>query len=109
MGDYTEFCAAGIGERLSTEEHVLWAAFKAFDVHDDDGKITKDEIKQVLSSADVDKVWTNEVCDEVANELFERFDRDGNGSLDFEEFLKLMRECAGRTQDVAEGGWQSRS
>merc|ERR1712190_538501 len=23
--DYTEFCAAGIGERLSTEESVLWA------------------------------------------------------------------------------------
>merc|ERR1719436_180923 len=60
--DYTEFCAAGIGERLSTEEHVLWAAFKAFDVNDDDGTISKDEIMKVLSGADVDKVWTREVC-----------------------------------------------
>lgn len=107
--DYTEFCAAGIGERLSTEEHVLWAAFKAFDVQDDDGKVSKDEIMQVLSGADVDKVWTREVCDDVATELIARFDQDGNGSLDFQEWLKLMRECANKRADDSEGGWQSRS
>lgn len=94
--DYTEFCAAGIGERISTQEHVLWAAFKAFDIHDDDGKITRQEIEQVLHSADVNKAWTQQVCEEVSRDIFDRFDRDGNGSLDFDEWLKLMRECACR-------------
>eukprot|EP00913_Durusdinium_trenchii_P007547 g7091.t1 len=32
--DYTEFCAAGIGERVTLEEDVLFAAFKAFDVQE---------------------------------------------------------------------------
>lgn len=94
--DYTEFCAAGIGERMSTEEHVLWAAFKAFDIQDDDGRITRDEIKQVLLRADVDKFWTSQVCDELSDELFARYDKNGDGSLDFDEFLKLMREIAKR-------------
>jgi len=94
--DYTEFCAAGIGERLSTEEHVLWAAFKAFDIHDDDGRITRDEIKQVLERADVNKFWTTQICDDLSNELFARYDQNGDGSIDFEEFVKLMREIAGR-------------
>jgi len=97
--DYTEFCAAGIGERISTEESVLWAAFKAFDVTDDDGKITKDEIVKVLQSVDVNKVWTKEVCDDVAREIFDKFDKDGDGTLDFEEWLKLMRESAHRRKE----------
>lgn len=96
--DYTEFCAAGIGERVSLEEDVLWAAFKAFDVQDDDGRITKDEITQVLRSVDVNKLWTAEVCQDVAEEIFANFDQNGDGSLDFEEFVKLMRECAQRRQ-----------
>lgn len=96
--DYTEFCAAGIGERVSLEEDVLWAAFKAFDVQDDDGRITKDEITQVLRSVDINKLWTAEVCQDVAEEIFANFDQNGDGSLDFEEFVKLMRECAQRRQ-----------
>lgn len=100
--DYTEFCAAGIGERISTQEHVLWAAFKAFDIHDDDGRITKQEIEQVLQSADVNQMWSKEVCAEVSREVFDKFDRDGDGSLDFDEWLKLMRDCANRHKDTEE-------
>ena len=50
--DYTEFCAAGIGERVSLEEDVLWAAFKAFDVQEDDGRITKEEIMQATGGSE---------------------------------------------------------
>lgn len=88
--DYTEFCAAGIGRRMTLEENTLWAAFKAFDVQDDDGRVTKDEIKQVLSNGSVNDLWPQEICDEV----FELFDRNGDGSLDFQEFVKLMRDTA---------------
>merc|ERR1719433_539017 len=94
--DYTEFCAAGIGERASTEESVLWAAFKTFDVEDDNGKISTSEIEQVLQNADVNNVWSKEVCEDVAREICEMGDEDGDGSLDFDEWLKLMREMASR-------------
>eukprot|EP00747_Dinoflagellata_sp_TGD_P031992 gnl/TRDRNA2_/TRDRNA2_135669_c2_seq1.p1 gnl/TRDRNA2_/TRDRNA2_135669_c2~~gnl/TRDRNA2_/TRDRNA2_135669_c2_seq1.p1 ORF type:complete len:567 (+),score=140.64 gnl/TRDRNA2_/TRDRNA2_135669_c2_seq1:48-1703(+) len=89
--DYTEFCAAGIGMRNIMEESTLWAAFKAFDVDDDDGKISTGEIKQVLMNADVNKVWSKEVCEEVAEEILEKFDANGDGQIDFDEWLVLMR------------------
>lgn len=94
--DYTEFCAAGIGRRMTLEENTLWAAFKAFDVQDDDGRVTKDEIKQVLSNGSVNDLWPQEVCQDVVEEVFELFDRNGDGSLDFQEFVKLMRDTANR-------------
>eukprot|EP00930_Biecheleria_cincta_P058854 TRINITY_DN44653_c0_g1_i1.p1 TRINITY_DN44653_c0_g1~~TRINITY_DN44653_c0_g1_i1.p1 ORF type:complete len:611 (-),score=123.83 TRINITY_DN44653_c0_g1_i1:195-2027(-) len=94
--DYTEFCAAGIGQRMTLEENTLWAAFKTFDVQDDDERITKEEIKQVLSNGSVNDLWSQEVCQDVVEEVFELFDRNGDGSLDFQEFVKLMRECANR-------------
>jgi len=96
--DYTEFCAAGIGERASTEENVLWAAFKAFDVHDDDGKITIAEIQQVLQSADVNQVWSKQVCEAVAQEVVSYGDTDGDGQIDFNEWLRLMRDIASKQQ-----------
>lgn len=94
--DYTEFCAAGIGERASTEEDVLWAAFKAFDVEDDDGKISRDEIKRVLLRTGVDQCWTDELCETLSDELFKRYDRNGDGTIDFNEWLQLMRGIARR-------------
>lgn len=94
--DYTEFCAAGIGEQMSMQEHVLWAAFKTFDVNDDDGTISVDEIMQVLQRADVNKVWSKSVCEEVAREIVSNADKDGNGTIDFDEWLQLMRESSRR-------------
>ncbi|CAE7163392.1 CPK2 [Symbiodinium necroappetens] len=41
--DYTEFLAAGLGNRVNSEVEALWAAFKAFDVHESDGNITEVE------------------------------------------------------------------
>jgi len=100
--DYTEFCAAGIGARTSTEESVLWAAFKTFDVEDDNGKISVSEIQQVLQNADVNKVWSKEVCEDVAREICERGDQDGDGSLDFDEWLQLMRDMATKKRESHE-------
>ena len=39
---------------------------------------------QVLRSVDVNKLWTAEVCQEVAEEIFANFDQNGDRSLDFE-------------------------
>eukprot|EP00933_Yihiella_yeosuensis_P079814 TRINITY_DN9323_c0_g1_i2.p1 TRINITY_DN9323_c0_g1~~TRINITY_DN9323_c0_g1_i2.p1 ORF type:complete len:641 (+),score=116.65 TRINITY_DN9323_c0_g1_i2:99-2021(+) len=93
--DYTEFCAAGIGERMCLEESTLWCAFKAFDFQGVDDKITTAEVCHVLEDSDVNSVWSSEVCREVAEEIM-AFDTDQDGSLDFDEFVALMRECASR-------------
>jgi len=95
--DYSEFCAAGVGERCLMEEDVLWAAFKAFDVEDDDGQLTKDEIIKVLNNADVNEVWTKQVCDEA----FADFDKNRDGKIDFDEWLQFMRQVAQRHKDAS--------
>ncbi|CAK9014979.1 Calcium-dependent protein kinase 5 (PfCDPK5) [Durusdinium trenchii] len=89
--DYTEFLAAGLGNRVNHEVDALWAAFKAFDVQESDGHLTKDEIAQVLFEAGGGQMWSREKCEELAREVVEQFDRDGNGSLDFDEWLLMMR------------------
>lgn len=95
--DYTEFCAAGLGERKCLEEETLWCAFKTFDIQDDDERITKAEICSILRSSDVNKVWTPRICQQVAEEIF-AFDGNGDGSIDFQEFVLMMRECAKKHQ-----------
>jgi len=97
--DYTEFCAAGMGERMATEENTLMLAFKNFDVHDDDGKISREEITQVLRNAGVNSLWTNEYCEELATELVARYDEKNDGTLDFEEWVKLMRNINNKRKD----------
>lgn len=89
--DYTEFLAAGLGNRVNNEVDALWAAFKAFDVQESDGNITQAEIAQVLYEAGAGQMWSREKCDELAKEVVEQFDRDGNGSLDFDEWLLMMK------------------
>merc|ERR1719454_551689 len=96
---YTEFCAAGLGEEAFLEEHVLWAAFKIFDVRDD-GRITKEEMEQVLSDADVNKVWSKTVCDDVV-EIMREFGTDG--TITFADWLSLMRQQAANHKRFLEG------
>mmetsp|Transcript_117292 Transcript_117292/g.373647 ORF Transcript_117292/g.373647 Transcript_117292/m.373647 type:complete len:644 (+) Transcript_117292:101-2032(+) len=89
---YTEFCAAGIGERSYTQEHVLWAAFKTFDIHDN-GKITRESLQQVLLDADVTETWSKDVCEDVAKKVVEDFGGE-DGQIGFEDWLGLMVQCA---------------
>lgn len=91
---WTEFCAAGIGESSYTQEHVLWAAFKSFDVTDN-GRISCDDLKQVLLNADVNEIWSQDVCDGVAGHVMEHFAGD-DGTIRFEDWLTLMNEFAHR-------------
>jgi len=82
---YTEFCAAAIGEGSYMQEQVLWSAFKSFDLSDT-GRITHQDMTKVLSSTDVNQVWTRSVCENVAQQV--------DGDIDFADWLSLMRACA---------------
>ena len=80
--NYTEFLAASIDKRIYLQEDKLRDAFKLFD-EDKSGKISKSEISKILkfkkSGAEMTK-------------LFEKYDLNGDGEIDFEEFLNMMKD-----------------
>jgi len=93
---YTEFCAAALDENSYRQQHMLWAAFKTFDIRDD-GQISLEELQQVLKNADVKRVRkvAQEVASrEVAQEVMEEFG-NSDGNISFQEWLLLMQEHAG--------------
>merc|ERR1712226_784639 len=53
--DYTEFLAATLDRRIYMKEDVCWSAFRVFD-RNGDGKISPDELKQVLGDGSVTEV-----------------------------------------------------
>jgi calcium-dependent protein kinase len=106
--DYTEFCAAGIGEHISTQEHVLWAAFKTFDA-DDNGSISKSEITEALISASVRTAFPKSVCDEVAKEIMSQFDGDGDGTISFDEWRQMMQGASANQIEQQQGQGSARS
>eukprot|EP00929_Paragymnodinium_shiwhaense_P096473 TRINITY_DN5805_c0_g2_i1.p1 TRINITY_DN5805_c0_g2~~TRINITY_DN5805_c0_g2_i1.p1 ORF type:complete len:511 (+),score=145.46 TRINITY_DN5805_c0_g2_i1:125-1657(+) len=83
--DYTEFLAATLDKKLYMEEDVCWAAFRVFD-RDGNGKISKDELAHVLGDGDVKNVAQRDLA-----ELLQEVDENGDGEIDFEEFLQMMR------------------
>lgn len=90
--EYTEFLAAALDSRLSCEEHGLWMAFNVFD-HDGSGMISKKELKDILSNdekiADLGQTL-GATTDSIAK-LLADCDSDGDGQIDFQEFLAMMR------------------
>lgn len=100
--DYTEFCAAGLGEHAATRADAVWAAFKAFDL-DDNGKLSKAEIQKVLGNTDVQKAWTASVCEDAARDIFEGLDADGDGQISFEEWLQAMQSSWARNHPELKG------
>eukprot|EP00927_Polykrikos_kofoidii_P067659 TRINITY_DN63106_c0_g1_i1.p1 TRINITY_DN63106_c0_g1~~TRINITY_DN63106_c0_g1_i1.p1 ORF type:complete len:591 (+),score=90.43 TRINITY_DN63106_c0_g1_i1:35-1774(+) len=91
---YTECCAAGLGKDSYLQEHLLWAAFKTFDIHDD-GRISQGELLQVLRNADVSRECSLEVCKEVAAGVMQEFGGT-DGCIHFEHWVNLMSEFAFR-------------
>lgn len=94
---FTEFCAAGLGEQIFLQEHVLWAAFKTFDIQDN-GRITVQEMQHVLTTADVNRVWSTKVCSEVARELVNEFN-SGDDGVTFQDWSEWMKENSIRHQE----------
>ena len=81
--DYTEFLAACINQKSFLREERLNEAFQMLD-KDKSGKITKDEIKNSLKLDNVDE--------DTLNELIKKFDLNGDGMIDYNEFLNMMNE-----------------
>eukprot|EP00929_Paragymnodinium_shiwhaense_P073254 TRINITY_DN3728_c0_g2_i1.p1 TRINITY_DN3728_c0_g2~~TRINITY_DN3728_c0_g2_i1.p1 ORF type:complete len:594 (+),score=123.88 TRINITY_DN3728_c0_g2_i1:110-1891(+) len=92
--DYSEFIAAALDERHYIEEDACWAAFRVFD-RDGDGKITLSELKQVLlhDKASTDHPLECTLGAKALEELIRQVDSDGDGQIDFQEFLAMMRAC----------------
>jgi len=92
--DYTEFLAAALDARMYEEREVLSEAFAVFD-RDGDGTITKEELKAVLSDGSLDCVISKNI-----DSLLADIDQNGDGSIDFEEFVTMMTQPAGTEQQL---------
>jgi len=83
--NYTEFLAATLEKRSYMQEDLCWAAFRIFDT-DGDGKISKSELKAVLQNGEVE-----EVAERSMEEIMKQVDADGDGGIDFKEFMTMMK------------------
>lgn len=81
---YEEICIAYVQRKLNAKEERLWSAFSIID-EDRDGKITIDELKHALSQNSDEAVQAQEV-----EKMLKEADADGNGTIDYEEFLQMM-------------------
>jgi len=85
--DYSEFLAATLDRRTQLTEDVCLSAFNIFDLNND-GRITLEEVKQVLSIDGASEA----ACLETAACIVKDLDKNGDGSIDFQEFMAMMRE-----------------
>lgn len=88
--DYTEFLAATIDKRHYIEEDVCWAAFRVFDT-DGNGKISFKELEQVLNAEGIEQTWGNMQLEDLMRDV----DTNGDGEIDFSEFMAMMRKTVG--------------
>jgi len=83
--DYTEFLAATLDKRVYIQEDVCWSAFRLFD-RNGNGQISPDELRAVLEQGEV-----KDVCGDVIAKIIQEVDTSGDGLIDFEEFMNMMR------------------
>lgn len=76
--DYTEFLSASTDWKLFLCNKKLESAFRAFDL-DGNGKIDMNELKEMIGGVD-DVAYNNIMCQN---------DKNGDGSIDFEEFKDI--------------------
>jgi calcium-dependent protein kinase len=87
--DYTEFLAATIEKRQYIQEDVCWTAFRVFDMNGD-GKITPNELRMVLNNGNVNTLVDVQATADVLKEV----DKNGDGAIDFKEFMTMMRNMS---------------
>ena len=81
-----EFIAATMDAKTFMKEEYLRTAFNMFDT-DGSGKIDSSELDKLLSGEDFKDIYTAEQLAEAIAEV----DANGDGEIDFEEFMQMMR------------------
>jgi calcium-dependent protein kinase len=84
--DYSEFLAAALEKKHYLQEDACWNAFKFFD-RDGDGCISVEELRQVLNSRN----WEEEIGEAALEQAMQEVDKNGDGQIDFDEFMEMMR------------------
>ena len=87
--NYTEFLAATMDAQIFMREENLRQAFMMFD-KDGSGQIDASEIRALLEGEDLKGTVDGNQLDSIIREV----DADGNGEINFEEFLVMMRKMA---------------
>ena len=79
--DYTEFIAATLQKNIFLKKEKLYDAFTALD-KDKNGKIAKSDLMGVLKM--------QPQHDHFVNELIKSADKNGDGFIDYKEFVEMM-------------------
>ncbi|KAJ0669660.1 putative protein kinase CAMK-CDPK family [Helianthus annuus] len=92
--DYIEFVTATMHRHKLEREENLYRAFQFFD-KDDSGFITRDELKHAMTQYGMgDEATIDEVLDDV--------DTDKDGTINYEEFVTMMRKGTVETREHVE-------
>jgi len=85
FNDFLQMMTTKMGERDSKEE--IMKAFRLFD-DDETGKISKKNLKRVAK--EIGEVMT----DDELQEMIDEADRDGDGEINPDEFLRIMKKTS---------------
>jgi len=97
--DYTEFLAAVIDHRVYSQEDLCRAAFKLFD-KDGDGTLSPEEVQAILGEGTFCEGMGVDCVEDVAH-IMSEVDTNGDGSIDFEEFMAMMRKAEARRRTLS--------
>lgn len=100
--NYTAFLAATMERRSTLLDDVLQAAFNVFD-KDGDGKISAEELREVLDPHTTGKLCSQAEHAERIAEIIRQADKNGDGQIDFQEFAYMMNEESTATGDKSPG------
>merc|ERR1712166_1089164 len=77
--DYTEFQAAAMDHHIEDRKDLMQAAFCGFDL-DGNGHISRRELKHILR-----------IDEHSADAILRKGDKDHDGTLNFDEFVQLLK------------------
>ena len=86
--NYTEFLAATIDANVFLREDYLRTAFNMFD-KDRSGKIDNEEVIALLTGEDLG----SHVSKTAIGAAMKEIDANGDGEIDFEEFMEMMKKA----------------